>query len=150
MLKVRSSQDLLSGLLFVAFGAAGMWFGREYNFGTAFRMGPGFLPVVLSGLLMLVGLAVIGKGITVAGPRIERIVWRPMLVVLGGVVLFAVLIDRLGLAATTAVVTFLVTYAAPATMPLWRRFVFALVLAAFAVGLFVYGLRQAIPAWWWN
>ncbi|MDD2867015.1 tripartite tricarboxylate transporter TctB family protein [Neomegalonema sp.] len=52
--------DLLAGLMFVAFGlifGLTSWF--DLDLGTARRMGPGYFPLLLSGVLLLLGLIII-------------------------------------------------------------------------------------------
>ncbi|MCU0908987.1 MAG: hypothetical protein MUF73_16465 [Rhodobacteraceae bacterium] len=48
--------DTAAGALFVVLGAGFAWFGRGLEIGTTFRMGPGYFPLVLAGLLILLGL----------------------------------------------------------------------------------------------
>ena len=48
---IRGQQDFWSGLLFVGFGAVALVIGRDYAMGTAMRMGPGYFPMILAGLL---------------------------------------------------------------------------------------------------
>lgn len=45
-LKTKNPKDFWSGILFVTFGCAGLWFGRDYVVGTARRMGPGYFPLL--------------------------------------------------------------------------------------------------------
>jgi lysylphosphatidylglycerol synthetase-like protein (DUF2156 family) len=52
----RGGQDLGASLLFMAIGVVGLWVGREYDFGTTANMGPGFVPMMLSGLLVVLGV----------------------------------------------------------------------------------------------
>ena len=51
MSRVKNPQDFWAGLLFLAVGCLALWFGRGYAFGTATKMGPGYLPTVLSWVL---------------------------------------------------------------------------------------------------
>ena len=53
----RSVKDLLAGLVFIVFGLAFAIAASRYQLGTAFRMGPGYFPVVLGGCLVLLGRA---------------------------------------------------------------------------------------------
>ena len=46
-MRIKSSQDLATGLLFVLVGAGGLWFGWDYPMGTAQRPGTGVLPYIL-------------------------------------------------------------------------------------------------------
>ena len=38
MVRVRSPQDFWAGILFILFGCAALWFGRDYAFGTLTKM----------------------------------------------------------------------------------------------------------------
>ena len=42
--------------MLIASGAATMFIARNYSFGTTLRMGPGYFPTVLGGILVLFGL----------------------------------------------------------------------------------------------
>jgi hypothetical protein len=53
---VRNKKDFVGGLVFVFFGAGALFMARNYRIGTAFRMGPGYFPVVLASLLLVIGL----------------------------------------------------------------------------------------------
>ena len=53
-----SRNDLASGAIFVAFGAYFALEAMRYEFGTPFRMGPGFMPIMLGGILVALGVAV--------------------------------------------------------------------------------------------
>ena len=47
------SKDFLSGLMFIAFGLAALYFGRKLAMGTAVRMGPGYVPHMLAYICLL-------------------------------------------------------------------------------------------------
>ena len=55
--------DLVAGGIFVALGLAFAIGARGYELGSAFRMGPGYVPLVLGGVLTLLGMVVIGAGV---------------------------------------------------------------------------------------
>lgn len=70
-------------------GLVGIIVGLDYDLGSARRMGPGFFPVVLSALLML--LALVECAACVLNPvAADPVDLRPMLAVLGSVVGFCV------------------------------------------------------------
>jgi len=52
-LTLSNNKDIWSGLMLIVIGAAAILVARNYPFGTALRMGPGFFPVVLGGLLIV-------------------------------------------------------------------------------------------------
>ena len=62
-LTLSNNKDIWSGLMLIAIGAAAILVARNYPFGTALRMGPGFFPVVLGGLLIVFGLTILAIGL---------------------------------------------------------------------------------------
>src|SRR5438105_1462490 len=60
------NQDFESGMMFVGWGVAGLWIGRDYPMGSALRRGPGYLPRLLCWGLVILGLAIAIKGATLA------------------------------------------------------------------------------------
>ena len=60
-MQIKNGKDFWAGLLFIGFGMAFFIIARNYNMGTALRMGPSYFPTVLGGLLVVIGLAVLGR-----------------------------------------------------------------------------------------
>lgn len=147
MLRVKSPQDLGAGLVFLAIGLAGLYFGSELAFGSSARMGPGYFPMLLSWLIILIGLIVGLRGMTVEGPPIERIQLRPISFILAAILIFGFLIDAIGLALTAVAVTILAAYARREAN-LAETLMLGAGLALFTVLVFVYALGQPLPAWW--
>jgi hypothetical protein len=52
---LRNNKDFLAGSLFIAIGVVAVAVARNYPFGTAMRMGSGYFPSVLGGILILLG-----------------------------------------------------------------------------------------------
>lgn len=147
-MRVLSSQDFWAGVVFIAIGAFALWAGADYQAGQAARMGPGYVPRLLGFGLVAIGLVVAAQALIKCGARIERGAPKPVLLVIGGTVLFGLLIDRAGLAITVAVVTIVTAFAARERPNLLHVIVLALALSLITALVFVYGLRQAIPIWW--
>jgi hypothetical protein len=59
-------KDIVSGLIFIGFGAAFGYAASGYQLGTAFRMGPGYFPLVLAGFLAVLGATIRGLGLVPA------------------------------------------------------------------------------------
>ena len=75
------SKDFLSGVLFIAFGLAALWFGRNLAPGTAVRMGPGYVPHMLSYIMLFLGLIIAVVALYTGGERVETPQWRPITLV---------------------------------------------------------------------
>lgn len=48
--------------MYIVTGAIGMWIARDYPFGSALRMGPGYFPSVLAGMMIAFGVAIMIMG----------------------------------------------------------------------------------------
>jgi hypothetical protein len=58
----HSNRDFFAGLMYIVTGAAAIWMARDYPFGSALRMGPGYFPIVLSGIMVVFGIYVMAQG----------------------------------------------------------------------------------------
>ncbi|MBS7546220.1 tripartite tricarboxylate transporter TctB family protein [Ancylobacter oerskovii] len=139
-------QDIIAGIFFLVIGLAGMWNSFSYPIGTALQMGPGYFPALVFGLLAALGLAILVKGLLAAGPGIQGWAWRPTLLVLGGLVLFAVLAPVLGFVLSCMLLTTVATLAVP-EMPWRTRLGLAAALTGFCWLIFIAGLGVLIPSW---
>jgi hypothetical protein len=91
------SKDFLSGLMFIAFGLVALYFGRHLALGTAVRMGPGWVPHMLSYILLGLGFLICVVALFTVGDPVERPKWKPITLVTIGIVLFALLFERYGM-----------------------------------------------------
>ncbi|MBM3571961.1 MAG: tripartite tricarboxylate transporter TctB family protein [Alphaproteobacteria bacterium] len=139
-------QDLLAGLMFVAVGLFGWLFARHYPMGTALRMGPGYMPVGLSFILMTIGAIVAIRSI--CGGDLPTGIWklRGLIFVVAGVLAFAILIDSLGLVASIVAMTVTAGLASTDSRPV-EVAAAAVVMAAAAALIFVRGLQLPINIW---
>jgi hypothetical protein len=146
MIRVKSPQDFWAGILFVLAGGAALWVGRDYSLGTLTRMGPGYLPTVLSWTLMAIGGLLTVRALALNGPAIAPSRIMPQLFILAAIVVFALAIERLGLA--PAVMLVAITAALASRDMRWvETIALALGLAALCVILFVHLLGQPFAIW---
>jgi hypothetical protein len=101
-IRLHINKDVVAGLMFMAWGVAGLWLARTYPVGTAMRMGPGYFPNVLGWLLLVFGLGITVRGALTEGEKLAAWYWRPLAMVLLSFIVFAALIDRAGLASAAA------------------------------------------------
>ena len=143
---IRGQQDFWSGLLFVGFGAVALVIGRDYAMGTAMRMGPGYFPMILGGLVALLGCLLMLRGVLMRGESIGRTAMRPLLLVLASVALFALAVEDLGI--ILAVVGVVVVSSLARGRPHWGEIVLvSVVMVVLAVGLFTMGLGLPFKLW---
>ncbi len=95
-LELSNNKDFWAGLFLIAIGAVAMFIARNYAFGNSLRMGPGYFPTVLGGVLILFGLYILATGLRngekIAGSwSLRELVILPL-----SLVLFGLLIDRAG------------------------------------------------------
>ena len=143
-------QDLAVGAIFIVialFFAINTFFGLFQSalpIGTPQRMGPGFFPIMLSGLLLAVGAAVILKAFRSQPLTLAGIPWRGLVVILPVPVLFGFTIRGLGLAPATFLVAFVSSFASR-RMKIWMGLALSLGLTIFCVLVFHYGLGVPTP-----
>lgn len=91
------SKDFLSGLMFIAFGLIALYFGQKLALGTPVRMGPGYVPRMLSLILLGLGVIICIVALVTTPEPVEKPQWKPITLVTIGVVCFALLFERAGL-----------------------------------------------------
>ena len=101
------SKDFLSGLMFIAFGLIAIYFGQKLAQGTAVRMGPGYVPRMLSYILLGLGGLICVIALVSKGEPVERLKWKPITMVTIGIVCFALLFERAGLLPALIVLIFI-------------------------------------------
>lgn len=112
----RSLKDLLAGLIFVGFGLAFGYAALSYETGTALRMGPGYFPLILAGIIIVLGVVTLFQ--SASGPDktpIGRVPWLALMLILGGLAFFGLTVRGLGLAPALFVSTFLSAFASERT-----------------------------------
>lgn len=146
MMLIRNPKDFWSGALFIAIGVAAIIIGSRYNLGTAARMGPGYFPRILGILLIVLGGILALRAMRKAGGPFPRFHWRPLLIVLGSVVMFGAIVRPLGVALTTVILIVVASAASREFRPR-EALIAGVLLAAMAVGVFVVGLQLQLPIW---
>jgi putative tricarboxylic transport membrane protein len=96
-LEWRTNKDLWAGLMYIVTGAAGMWIARDYPFGSALRMGPGYFPSVLGGIMVLMGIYVLVLGLRKEHEKIQGN-WsiRALIILPLSTIVFGILMEEAG------------------------------------------------------
>ena len=142
---IKSPKDFWTGVLYFGFGAIAFWIARDYSFGTASRMGAGYFPTVLSGLLMFFGVLALVRGVTKHGAPFGAFAWKPALIITASTLAFGLLLTRAGLIIALIVLLFGSASASTKFRFEWRAALLALGLIAFCVLVFIKGLGLPMP-----
>lgn len=143
-------QDRYGGLIVASIGLGAIFVGQSYGVGTLSQMKPGFFPVALGAMLVVLGLTTSvsafrasageGQGHAVADPPD----WRGWFFIIAGVAAFILLGKYAGLAPAAFACVF-VSSMGDRTMTLVRALILSACITFFGVLLFSYGLQVQMP-----
>ena len=144
-MKIKSPRDFWAGLMFIAFGLFFVVVAQmNYQMGTAVRMGPGYFPTVLGGLLAVLGAVVLFGAFTIEGTPVPKFHFRPLLFILASSLAFAYLLKPLGLVLATAALIFISAYGGH-EFKFKEVAILTVLLVIFSVVVFVKGLTLPFP-----
>jgi hypothetical protein len=141
----RSAKDVLAGLTFIGFGLAFAIGATAYDVGNPVRMGPGFFPLTVGALLVVIGAVIAASRSTEADTTpISAPPWRATALILGAILVFGLTVRGLGLVPSVFATSLLASLASRET-----RLPAALLLAAgltvLSVAIFVVLLSLRLP-----
>ena len=146
----RDRKDFNAGILYVAIGGFFAGFATNYPMGSAVRMGPAYFPTILGVMLVMLGLVLVFRSFFMQdGERPTKTHWQPLLGVLGAVLVFAFLIDRVGLIATSAL-TMVVCSLGGWDFRWKEQVVNSVVMTSACVGIFYFGLGLPFRLFPWS
>lgn len=145
-MKIKNHRDFWAGVMFAVFGLLFIVLSQQYPIGTSAKMGPGYFPTVLGGLMALLGVSICAGGLSgkAAALRVNRFDWKIIVVILVAVALFAVMLPRLGMV-VSVVSLILLSSIASHEFRLRDTLVATVVLVLIAYGVFVWGLELQFP-----
>ncbi len=156
-MKIKSSKDFFSGLMFTVVGAAFAYGATSYTIGTGARMGPGYFPLLLGIILALLGAAILFKSLVVETPDGEPVgafAWKPLIFIIAGNLLFGVLLGGLpsiglpamGLIAAIFGTTIVVSMAGD-QFNFKETIVLSAILSVMSYAAFIMLLKLQFPVW---
>jgi len=147
-MKLKNAKDFWSGVMFIAFGLFFAVFARQYDLGTAARMGPGYFPTMLGLLLMAIGAFVAFRGLRTEAEDghgdIDRFHFKPLILVLGAVVAFGLLLRPGGLIVALVALIFISSLGS-GEFKLKEILPLAIGLCLLVLAVFIWGLGLTIP-----
>lgn len=148
-MQIKSQKDFWSGVMFILAGIGFAWGATNYSFGSAARPGPGYFPFGLGILLAILGAVITLKALTVPtkdGDPIGAFAWRPLALIVGAVVVFGLVLPKLGLILSLPLLVLIASYAGD-EFHLGEVAINSVILTAFSWAIFIWGLGLTIPLW---
>lgn len=162
-MQVKNMKDLVSGLIFVVVGTGFGLGATSYRIGSATRMGPGYFPVLLSVLLVLIGAVICFRSLTVRTSNNATLgslgslgtwAFKPLIFITAANMLFGLLlvgwpalgIPALGIVVATMALVVVAAFAGR-HFRLWEAIVLAACLSLAIWLVFVRGLHMPFQVW---
>jgi len=137
--ELRNNRDFWAGVMLIGLGAGAIFLARDYPFGSTMRMGPGYFPTILGGILVLFGIYVLIMGLRTEEKITVRCSLRALVVLPLSVVAFGLLMNGAGFIPALAVLVF-----GAASAGREFKFIEVLlltgVLTVLSVAIFIWGL----------
>jgi hypothetical protein len=145
-MKIKHQKDFWSGVLFLVLGAGFAWGATNYSFGSSARPGPAYFPFGLGLLTAALGAFEIVKALLSKAKDGNIGPWplKQMVIILSGVVVFGLLLPKLGLVVALPVLIFIASIPS-GEFNLKEVLITCVVLTVFSWLVFVKGLGLTIP-----
>ena len=154
---IKSQKDFFSGLVFMAMGAGFGWGATAYKIGNGARMGPGYFPLLLGVLLIILGAVITFKALAIEtenGDKIGKWVWRPVGYIVGANLAFGILLGGLpsiklpAMGLVIAIYALTLISAKAGTEFKWKEcLILATILVAGSYVTFILLLKLQIQVW---
>jgi hypothetical protein len=133
------STNAICGLTFIALGGFFIYQCLNLDLGTAFRMGPGYFPLILSAILTLLGVVVLVQATRVEGEPMGPLALRGMLFILPAPVFFGMTVRGLGFVPSLFFAALIAAFASSRMKP-GMAVILAAAITLFSVVVFSYAL----------
>ena len=158
-MKIGHPKNFWGGVMFIVIGglfaliAKGLKFGDTvliagYAMGTPARMGPAYFPFWLGMILFALGLIIAIAGLREQGgpdSRFPTYHWRPILYILGSVVMFGLILKPVGMLIAGFLVVLVSSMGNPEKFHTRDVIFLGIGLVVFCALVFVWGLKLPIP-----
>lgn len=131
--------NAICGLIFIGIGLFFALQALTLDLGTALRMGPGFFPLMLAGILILLGIVILIQALRVEDAPIDVLAWRGIFFILPAPVVFGLTVRGLGFVPSLFLTAFVASFASRRMTPL-GAIVISAAITMFSVAVFSYAL----------
>ena len=142
--ELMNNKRFLSGLMFIGIGAVAIFIAQDYPMGSALRMGPGYFPIVLGGIIGLFGIYELILGLMKSDPVKGNWSIRALIILPVAAVIFGIMMENFGFVPALIALIF-VSAAASKEFKFLEVLMSAVVITIASVAVFIYGLGLPYP-----
>ena len=143
-LELRNNKDFWAGVMFILVGSIAIITAWDYPLGSTLRMGPGYFPVVLSGIMIVFGLIVMLKGLHQSEKIQGNWSIRALIILPFSMVLFGILMVITGFIPALIALIF-VSAASGRKFKVKEVLLLTVMLVAISWTIFIWGLGLPFP-----
>ena len=143
-IELRNNKDFWAGVMLIFMGAASIFIARDYPFGSTIRMGAGYFPSILGGILLLFGAYVTALGLRSGEKIVVRCSLRALILLCLSLVAFGALMTYGGFIPAMAVLIF-GSASAGREFKFTEVLLLTVILTTLSVGVFIWGLGLPYP-----
>lgn len=140
----RNAKDFWTGLIYILVGSAALVISRDYEMGTAVKMGPAYFPTILSGLLMGIGVISVLRSFFKSGTPIGAIAWKGVFLIAAATILFGMIVRGAGVVIALPLLV-IISASASARFSFKTSLIEAAAITAFCILVFIQGLGVPLP-----
>jgi len=145
-MKIKNPKDFWAGLMFIVFGLFFAIGARNYQLGSAARMGPAYFPTLLGGLMAVVGGIVFFRSFVLKGEKVAAFPLRLIFFITLSLLVFGYLLKPIGLVLALLCLVVISAFAGH-EFRLKEALLLTFVLIVLSVLVFVKGLGLPFPLW---
>ena len=142
------NKDFWSGMMLLGIGLGAGYIASGYPMGSVLRMGSGYFPMILSGLLAAFGVALIIRALATSESIAPGWSFKALILLPIVFALFGYLMDRAGFVPAMTVLIFGAALAGN-EFKFVEVLLLTIVLTALSIGIFLYGLGLPYQAFIW-
>jgi Tripartite tricarboxylate transporter TctB family len=143
-IELRNNKDFWAGLMLIGIGAASIFIARGYPFGSTMRMGPGYFPSMLGGILALFGIYVMILGLRSGEKITVHCSTRALIVLPLSLLAFGILMNYAGFLPAMAVLIF-GSACAGQDFKFVEILLLTVILTGLSIAIFIWGLGLPYP-----
>jgi hypothetical protein len=148
----RNPKDFWTGLIYLFVGSGALIISRDYDMGTALKMGPAYFPTILSVLLMGIGIISVLRSFLKSGSPIGIVAWKGLVLIVASTLLFGMIVRGAGLLLALPLLV-IVSASASARFSWKTTLAEAVGITVFCIVVFLKGLGVPLPilgSWFGN